>query len=127
MEQHILDALHKGGVVDITTIGRTTGLPRRIEIYFHHFDGAYFITGRPGPRRRDWLANLVVNPAFTLHLKRGVSADLPATAVEIRDPEERARILFRILTESWDTTPEQAKADLPAWVESAPLIQFSLA
>ena len=127
MEQHILDALHKGGVVDITTIGRTTGLPRRIEIYFHQFDGEYFITGRPGRRRRDWLANMVANPDFTLHLKRGVSADLPAKAVEIGDPEERARVLFRILTESWDTTPEQAKADLPAWVEGAPLIQFSLA
>ena len=70
-------------MVDITTIGRTTGLPRRIEIYFHHFDGEYLITGRPGRRRRDWLANMVANPAFTLHLKRGVSADLPATAVEI--------------------------------------------
>ncbi len=127
MEQLILDALHKGGVVDITTIGRTTGLPRRIEIYFHHFDGDYFITGRPGRRRRDWLANMLANPDFTLHLKRGVSADLPATAVEIGDPEERARILFRILTESWDTAPEQAKTDLPAWVEGSPLIQFFLA
>ena len=126
MEQHIADALKQGGVVDITTIGRTTGLPRRIEIYFHHFDGEYFITGRPG-RRRDWLANMVANPDFTLHLKRDVSADLPATAVEISDPEERARILFRILTESWDSTPEQAKTDLPTWVEAAPLIQFSLA
>ena len=126
MEQHIADALKQGGVVDITTIGRTTGLPRRIEIYFHHFDDEYFITGRPG-RRRDWLANMVANPEFTLHLKRGVSADLPATAVEIGDPEERARILFRILTESWDSTPEQAKTDLPTWVEAAPLIQFSLA
>ena len=127
MEQNIVDALKRGGVVDITTTGRTTGLPRRIEIYFHHFDGDYFITGRPGRRRRDWLANMVAKPEFTLHLKRGVSADLPATAVEISDPEERATVLFRILTESWNTTPEQAKADLPAWVQGAPLIQFSLA
>jgi deazaflavin-dependent oxidoreductase (nitroreductase family) len=127
MEQNIVDVLSRGGVVDITTTGRTTGLPRRIEIYFHHFDGEYFITGRPGRRRRDWLANMVTNPNFTLHLKRGVGADLPATAVEVSDPEERARILFRILTESWNTTPEQAQADLPAWVEGAPLIQFSLA
>ncbi len=127
MDQHIAEALQRGGVVDITTIGRTTGLPRRIEIFFHHFDGEYFITGRPGRRRRDWLANMVANPDFTLHLKRGVEADLPATAVEITDPEARARILFRILTESWDSTPEQARTDLPSWVESSPLIQFSLA
>lgn len=125
MEQHIADVLKQGGVVDITTIGRTTGLPRRIEIYFHHFDGEYFITGRPG-RRRDWLANMVANPAFTLHLKRGVQADLPATAEEINDPGDRAPILLRILTESWNSTAEQAKAQLPAWVEAAPLIRFTL-
>ncbi len=125
MEQHIVDALNQGGVVDITTIGRSSGLSRRIEIYFHHFDGEYFITGRPG-RRRDWLANMVANPAFTLHLKRGVQADLPATAAEITDPGERASIMFRILTESWNSTPDEAKAQLPAWVEAAPLIRFAL-
>lgn len=124
MEQHIADVLKQGGVVDITTIGRTTGLPRRIEIYFHHFDGEYFITGRPG-RRRDWLANMVANPAFTLHLKRGIQADLPATAEEINDPGERAAIMFRILTESWNSTAEQAQAQLPSWVEASPLIRFA--
>jgi deazaflavin-dependent oxidoreductase (nitroreductase family) len=125
MEQHIVDALENGGVVDITTSGRTTGLPRRIEIFFHQLDGGYFITGRPG-RSRDWLANMVANPEFTLHLKRGVQADLAATATPITDPDERATILFRILTESWNTTPEQAKSDLPAWIEKAPLVRFSL-
>lgn len=125
MEQSIADALKRGGVVDITTIGRTTGLPRRIEIYFHHFDGEYFITGRPG-RRRDWLANMVAGPDFTLHLKRGVQADLPARAEEITDPGERASILLRILTESWNATPSEAQAQLPAWVEASPLIRFVL-
>jgi deazaflavin-dependent oxidoreductase (nitroreductase family) len=124
MEQHIADALENGGVVDITTIGRTTGLPRRIEIFFHQLDGDYFITGRPG-RKRDWLANIVAQPEFTLHLKRGVQADLTATAAPITDPKEREAILFRILTESWKATPEQATADLPAWIERAPLIRFS--
>jgi deazaflavin-dependent oxidoreductase (nitroreductase family) len=126
MEQHISNALTQGGVVDITTIGRTTGHPRRIEIYFHHFDGGYFITGRPG-RRRDWLANMVANPDFTLHLKRGIQADLAARAEEITDREERATIIFRILTESWNSTPAEAKAQLGTWVENAPLIRFSLA
>lgn len=126
MEQHIADALENGGVVDITTIGRTTGLPRRIEIFFHQLDGDYFITGRPG-HKRDWLANMVAHPEFTLHLKRGVQADLTATAVPITDSKEREAILFRILTESWKTTPEQATADLPVWIERAPLIRFSLA
>ena len=126
MDAHVLDALEQGGVVDITTTGRTTGLPRRIEIYFHHFDGGYFITGRPG-HKRDWLANLTANPEFTLHVKRGAKADLSAKASAITNPEERAAILFRILTESWNTTPEQARSDLDRWVDGAPLVRFSLA
>ena len=126
MDQNITKALEQGGVVDITTIGRASSLPRRIEIFFHQFDGDYFITGRPG-RKRDWLANMIANPEFTLHLKKGVSADLPAVATKITNPQERADILFRILTESWNTTPEQAKSGVPVWVKAAPLIRFSLA
>ena len=126
MDQNITKALEQGGVVDITTTGRASGLPRRIEIFFHQLGGDYFITGRPG-RKRDWLANMIANPEFTLHLKRGVKADLPAIATEITDTRERAEILFRILTESWNTTPEQAKLDVPVWVKAAPLIRFSLA
>ena len=126
MDANITKALEKGGVVDITTTGRASGLPRRIEIFFHQLDGDYFITGRPG-RKRDWLANMIANPEFTLHLKRGVKADLPATAEPITDPAERAGILFRILTESWNSPPEQARIDLPTWVEQAPLIRFSVA
>jgi hypothetical protein len=34
--------------------------------------------------------------------------------------------MFRILTESWNSTPDEAKAQLPAWVEAAPLIRFAL-
>ncbi|MDH3260584.1 MAG: nitroreductase/quinone reductase family protein [Acidimicrobiia bacterium] len=125
MDEDVRKALEHGGVVDITTTGRTSGLARRIEIFFHEFDGDYFITGRPG-RKRDWMANMVANPEFTLHLKRGVAADLPATATPITDPDERATILFRILTESWNTTPDQAMSDLPTWVDNAPLVRFSL-
>ncbi len=125
MEERIAQALAAGGVVDITTTGRASGKPRRIEIYFHHFDGEYYITGRPG-FKRDWLANLLANPEFVLHLKRGVRADLPAVAEPIDDPEQRAAVLFRILTESWKTDPKQARADLDRWVGGSPLVRFSL-
>ena len=46
--------------IDITTTGRRTGRPRRIEIWMLDVDGRYFITGTPG--RRDWLANLSADP-----------------------------------------------------------------
>lgn len=123
MDDSIAEALANGGVVDITTIGRKSGTPRRLEIYFHQFDGVYYITGRPG-FKRDWLANLIANPEFTLHLKRGVTADLPVVASPIEDPAERAEILYRILTESWGRSPDDARADLDRWVRGAPLVRF---
>ena len=126
MDANVQQSLEQGGVVDITTTGRKSGLSRRIEISFHHLDGEFFITGKPG-RRRDWLANLVANPGFTLHLKRGVQADPAAAATEITDPDERAAVIYRILTESWNSPPEQVRSTLNVWVEGAPLIRFSLA
>lgn len=121
----IQQILERGGVADITTIGRKTGLPRRIEIDFHHSDTGFFLTGRPGVKR-DWLANLIANPQFTLHLKRGVSADLAAIAKPIDDPAERAAVLYRLLTDSWGVDPDKARRDLSAWVDSAPLVRFKV-
>ena len=68
MDPSIEQALKRGGLADITTTGRNSGQPRRIEIVFHSLDGDHYITGSPG-RKRDWLANLGTNPEFTLHLQ----------------------------------------------------------
>ncbi len=62
-----------------------------MEIWFHNIDGRIIITGTPGPR--GWLANLIGNPEFTLHLKGTVEADLPARARLITGPEERRAIM----------------------------------
>ena len=86
MDPQVENALRNGGIAEITTVGRKSGQPRRIEIFFHHFDGEYFLSGRPG-FKRDWLANLSANPEFTLHLKRSIEADVPAVAT--RDIECR--------------------------------------
>lgn len=125
MDTNVAAALERGGIADITTTGRKTGAPRRIEIYFHHFDGEHFLTGRPG-FKRDWLANLSANPNFTVHLKRGVTADVPAVAEPITDIERRRSVLYRILTESWGEDPEKANATLDVWIEGARLVQFSV-
>lgn len=125
MDESTTNALAEGGIADITTTGRRSGTPRRIEIYFHNFDDEFFITGRPG-FKRDWLANLSAIPRFTLHLKRDVTADLAAEAVVLTDPVERRAVLYRILTESWDMTPEKAEGEVDLWVEQSPLIRFSV-
>ena len=92
MDEQIRNALKgKEVVIDITTTGRRSGQPRRVEIWFHNIDGRIIITGTPGPR--NWLANLAVNPKFTFHLKGTVRADLPARARLITDPDERRAIM----------------------------------
>jgi deazaflavin-dependent oxidoreductase (nitroreductase family) len=123
MDREVQEAMERGGIADITTIGRSSGEPHRIEIYFHHFDGEFYLTGRHG-RKRDWEANIVANPEFTLHLKRGVSADVPVVGEPEPDPEERARILRRALIENWDSPPDQVDASLHKWVEGSPFIRF---
>ena len=69
---------------DITTLGARTGIPRRIEVWFPRVDGRWYLTGMPGPR--SWYANLRAHPRFIVHLKHGVTADLPATAAPVGEP-----------------------------------------
>jgi deazaflavin-dependent oxidoreductase (nitroreductase family) len=126
MDAAASDALARGGVIDITTVGAKTGANRRIEIVFHQFDGSYYITGKPG-FKRDWLANLIANPQFTLHLRDGAGIDVSASAREVTDEDQRVAVLYRILTESWDNEPTKAEHILPRWVADAPLVEFTVA
>ncbi len=91
MDEDTLRALRSDDTIDITTKGRRSGKPRRIEIWFRRVDGRYYITGTPGPR--GWYANLLAEPHFIFHLKQTLQADLPAQAIPITDVEERRRIL----------------------------------
>lgn len=91
MDDKVRRALQTDETIDITTIGRKSGRPRRIEIWFRQVNGRVYITGTPGTR--DWYANLRHNPHFTFHLKDSVHADLPARARFITDVDERRRIL----------------------------------
>lgn len=111
----IVEALRHGGVIDITTTGRKSGQPRRIEIVFFHVDGRVYITGFPGTRA--WVANLKADPRFTFHLKKGVVADLPATARQVIDPEERQTVLQAALR-TW-----RREHQLDEFVAAAPLIE----
>ena len=114
MNAAIKQALSKGQVIDITTTGRRTGLPRRLEIVFHRIDGRIYISGMPrADRARAWLRNLESDPHLTVHLKRDVRADLPATARIVTDPTERRRVFEWITTHAWRQDPEQMVAHSP--------------
>jgi deazaflavin-dependent oxidoreductase (nitroreductase family) len=114
MDATISQALARGQVIDITTTGRRTGQPRRIEIVFHNIDGGIYITGMPNAERtRAWLRNLESDPSLIVHLKGDVAADLPATARVISDPAERRQIFDWITTHAWRQDPEQMQAHSP--------------
>ncbi|MEO8744363.1 MAG: nitroreductase family deazaflavin-dependent oxidoreductase, partial [Candidatus Dormiibacterota bacterium] len=105
--------------IDITTTGRKTGEPRRIEIVFHNIGGRIFISGQPSPRKRKWLANLEAHPDFTFHLKGKVQADLQAKARVIDDVAERREILPDV-ARAWNRT------DVDRMVRESPLIEVTL-
>ena len=72
-------------IIDITTLGRRTGRPRRIEIFFYRAAGTTYLCSGAGGAATDWHANLLANPDFTFHLKNGIRADLPARATPVTD------------------------------------------
>ncbi len=119
MDERIKQALERDLTIDITTTGRKTGQPRRLEIWFYNVDGRLFLAGPPG--RRDWYANLLANPRFTFHLKESTHADIPATAKPVREESERRAILSRIM--------EKVEVDLrqlDSWVRASPLLEVQL-
>jgi deazaflavin-dependent oxidoreductase (nitroreductase family) len=110
--------------IDITTVGARTGIPRRIEVWFHRVDGRWYITGVPGPR--SWYANVRAHPRFSVHLKHGVTADLPATARPV-DQQTRRRVIAAVL--DLQNRPEIAaragrRQDLGAWLAGSPLVEI---
>jgi deazaflavin-dependent oxidoreductase (nitroreductase family) len=114
--------------IDITTTGRRSGQPRRIEICFYRSGDSIYLSGIPGPRTRDWLVNLAAEPHFVFHLKHGVVADLPAVAEVITDPAERRRVLTGFVEEfNHRREPDSTwpVAVLDEWAERSPLAKVS--
>ena len=119
MDAEIRRALERDRTIDITTTGRRSGLPRRIETWFYNVDGRIYLSGSPG--RRDWYANLQADPRFVFHLKQTVRADLSARARLITAPAERREVvagIFAALGRLGDTE---------AWVDRSPIAEVEFA
>lgn len=105
------------GTCDLTTIGRRTGAPRRIEVWYVVVDERIVLTGTPGVR--DWLANLRERADAVLHL-RDPHRDLAVTATEVTDPAERRRVA----EEAWRLQPWYAEQPftIEEWVGRSPMV-----
>ena len=120
MDEQTLEALHHSQVIDLTTTGRRTGQPRRIEIFLHDADGLLFISGTPrADRTRDWIHNIRAQPSVTVHLKQSVPADVPATARVVTDPAER-RPLIEAAAQRW------GRSDVDEMLQYSPLIVLTV-
>ena len=119
MNDAIRTALARGGLIDLTTTGRTSGEPRRIEIVLHAIDGRIVISGMPRREKRAWLANIEADPRVTVHLKRDIVADLPGTARVVTDERERRELLAHV-ARTW------GRDDLEVMVRYSPLIEIVL-
>jgi len=118
MDTQIEHALQTDRLIDITTIGKKSGKPHRIEIGFHYLDGTLYISGLPG--KRDWYANLVAHPQFTFHVKQSAQADLPARATPITDDATRKQVLSHIVAK-WGR-----QAEIDAFLQNSPLVRVQL-
>jgi deazaflavin-dependent oxidoreductase (nitroreductase family) len=95
----------------LTTRGRVTGRPHRIEIWFA-LEGStlYLLSG--GRERSDWVKNLRNSPEVTVELGHGSFAGR-ARIVDDPDEDERARALVH------DKYAGSYGGDLSAWRRSA--------
>jgi len=72
---------------DIVTIGRRTGKPHVIEIWFGVMDGAIYLISGNGPTA-DWYLNMLADPAVTIRLG---GREFTGRASAVTDLDERRR------------------------------------
>jgi deazaflavin-dependent oxidoreductase (nitroreductase family) len=101
----------------LTTIGRRTGRPHRIEIWFAAHDGRlYLLSG--GRERADWVRNLRAHPRVTVELGNethvGMAHVLAAGAPDDRLARE---LLVAKYAATEDDLDQWGRTSLPVMVE----------
>lgn len=100
----------------LTTRGRRTGEPHRIEIWFvAHDDGAYLLSDSD---RADWYRNLIADPTVTLEIA-GQARVTTAAPVDPEDPSNAA--VRSAMAEKYRTGGAD---DLDRWSQTAWLVRI---
>lgn len=102
----------------LTTTGRRTGRPHRIEIWYATRGETLYLLAGAGPSS-DWVKNLTVEPAVVVEVD-GVSRPGRARAVEAGEEAERARELV------FTKYAPRSGSDLVQWRERALPIAIDL-
>ena len=100
----------------LTTTGRRTGKPHRIEIWFAAADGRlFFLSG--GRDRSDWVRNLLANPQVTVELGDETYRGLARVVDEGSAEDPRARELLVAKYREGDSLESWGRTALPIVVE----------
>jgi deazaflavin-dependent oxidoreductase (nitroreductase family) len=78
----------------LTTIGRKSGKPHQIEIWYVEYDGSYYMVSEAHDHA-DWVRNILHNPAVTYSIGSSSAAQLPAAARPVdpmHEPELAAAV-----------------------------------
>ena len=103
--------LDRFAVIVLTTVGRVTGRPHSIEIWFaQRNDTIYLLSG--GGDRSDWVRNLVRTPTVTI---RAGSTGHTGTARIVADPDEERLARDAVYAKY----ASRYGGDLTRWRESA--------
>ncbi len=114
MDPELRALLAGRSVVDLTTFGRITGSPHRIEIWFAFHESTLFMLSGGGTKS-DWVKNLIADPAVIVHVD---GLDVSGTARLIRGMEE-ADLVRHLVFEKYNPG---YTGDLTEWrIRSVPI------
>ena len=99
----------------LTTIGRRSGNPHEIEIWFAVLDGAlYMMAG--GRDRSDWVRNLMKTPTVRVRIKEQTHQGIGRVIDAAREPDLDARVR-RVVSEKYGEVGPNG--ELSGWGKTA--------
>ena len=99
----------------VTTTGRNTGRPHRIEIWFALAYDTFYLLAE-GRHEADWVRNMMAKPEVTVQVK-DVTFDARARFEHDTEDEEHARRLLATKYQEWTEGAEMSN-----WARTATLV-----
>jgi deazaflavin-dependent oxidoreductase (nitroreductase family) len=117
MPSMLLSGLAKEEYCYLTTKGRVSGRPHKIEIWFGiHGNTLYLLSGS---RESDWVRNLLKEPTVTVRIAKHTFSG-SARLVKDQEEERRARYLIAEKYQEWEegkTLSQWAQTALPVAID----------
>ena len=105
----------------LTTVGRRTGKPHEIEIWFAVLDGRLFMMAG-GRMRSDWVRNLIRTPGVSVRIRGETRRGTARVLDEEGEPELDARVR-RVVSEKYGEV--EADGSLSRWGKTALPVEVS--